>query len=1136
MHFPALRTKYEYLLISRLATSWVHTKKPRALLSERKSNALDIYIFTFSINLSFVQYHDPHLQPDYSLTISFVMASQPSMSGSSLVRYRPAILAVLAIAAGITGYYLHTSLSFASAPSKSSDKGRLHRSNAVRRNRQLKPIDTCIANQDGLCPISPTTMRSSFHYGDLVVTSSKGETIELPLVHWDLPSASSIAAQHAVRYTEAVQIRQNLEVAFLNAFFGRTMPTGPTVHLSGAVRQYIVDSLGISNDISPVNTLTALDRYCNGELEDHPNMVERREREREEDLHSQQHQPTTSDEAAEQPSNLFVDHLAPDDPRQIAVGHEPRETQDGEAITVEILTTANNPGNLNARIRSPAETVVDRSDFGWHDTWRGGTENHSEHKKQTVLGLIYHIAEEQARKEGYVHRGVTCNGCSTLPIRGIRYRCTNCADFDLCELCEAQQIHDRTHLFYKVRIPAPFLGNPRQPQAVWYPGKPRSSEYALSKEDRVLLCQRTGLQMPVLEALWEQFKCLAAVDYPEDPTKYCLAINRPTFDKCFIPKSTARSPPPNLIYDRMFCFYDTNDDGLIGFQEFVFGISSIGYKKPEERSRQIFNGYDIDNDGFVSRADFQRMFTALFNLHKELAKDIVTRIDDEVYDEDVAREVINSSQALSSAFSGSIPMGAPSRTSEGKRKNIFGDYVVTNGSTETVEPDYNYPEIWADGDYNEQDNELDYGQEVLFHVVQDSINELLDPLFMPREDIGLAVHRSNAHRRKYDEQLALFRRGGFWIVIEVLINRCEQEWRTGSAESMIDSEAHNVIKYIQGAHIFKTFEPSEEYCQKRKRHMVAQWSAVKAAGLIDEIPSPPETLTEARYVARHLELLTNRLEMQSNEQDQDQAKVIETPQGHLGDVKDALRALTSPLPSPPLKGKDFAVETAQTEEKLPQSGGLQSGLTPETSSSASVSEDAQWASIPDEPSSGTSCDADSPTNPALPQTLPLRTNPEELPPASIMHFTPTKTLFEPGLYEFSEADRPNDPTLPQNLPNRIILPDESPAAQPLTNPNDSPVLLGLNEPSQKSIPARLPNGTEPGKLKTKPDPVEHQPSPTPPPLEYLKYLSLMELFALRDAGRGGPGRISWEEFEEIMKGPRGEDLGFLGAWIEMATF
>ena len=58
----------------------------------------------------------------------------------------------------------------------------------------------------------------------------------------------------------------------------------------------------------------------------------------------------------------------------------------------------------------------------------------------------------------------------------------------------------------------------------------------------------------------------------------------------------------------------------------------------------------------------------------------------------------------------------------------------------------------------------------------------------------------------------------------------------------------------------------------------------------------------------------------------------------------------------------------------------------------------------------------------------------------------------------------------------------------------------------------------------------------PPPLEWYKYLMLMEVLEKRDDKRGGPGRVSWEEFESLMKGPRAEELRFLGSWIEMAIF
>lgn len=36
--------------------------------------------------------------------------------------------------------------------------------------------------------------------------------------------------------------------------------------------------------------------------------------------------------------------------------------------------------------------------------------------------------------------------------------------------------------------------------------------------------------------------------------------------------------------------------------------------------------------------------------------------------------------------------------------------------------------------------------------------------------------------------------------------------------------------------------------------------------------------------------------------------------------------------------------------------------------------------------------------------------------------------------------------------------------------------------------------------------------------------------------RGGEGKLSFEEFEKIMKAKRGVDLGFVGTWIDMANF
>ena len=40
-----------------------------------------------------------------------------------------------------------------------------------------------------------------------------------------------------------------------------------------------------------------------------------------------------------------------------------------------------------------------------------------------------------------VHFGVKCKGCYTKPIRGVRYACLTCSDYDLCGKCKGRNIH-----------------------------------------------------------------------------------------------------------------------------------------------------------------------------------------------------------------------------------------------------------------------------------------------------------------------------------------------------------------------------------------------------------------------------------------------------------------------------------------------------------------------------------------------------------------------------------------------------------------------------------------------------------------------------------------------------------------------
>jgi len=58
------------------------------------------------------------------------------------------------------------------------------------------------------------------------------------------------------------------------------------------------------------------------------------------------------------------------------------------------------------------------------------------------------------------HVGVRCDGCQVSPIRGIRWKCTVCPDYDLCERCDKEGVH-REHTFQKIAEP---VRHPRCPR------------------------------------------------------------------------------------------------------------------------------------------------------------------------------------------------------------------------------------------------------------------------------------------------------------------------------------------------------------------------------------------------------------------------------------------------------------------------------------------------------------------------------------------------------------------------------------------------------------------------------------------------------------------------------------------------
>lgn len=62
---------------------------------------------------------------------------------------------------------------------------------------------------------------------------------------------------------------------------------------------------------------------------------------------------------------------------------------------------------------------------------------------------------------------------------------------------------------------------------------------------------------------------------------------------------------PGIISDRLFAVFDTDKDGFLSLQEFYDGMITLFAKPFDELSAFIFNLYDSDLDGRITKEDIK---------------------------------------------------------------------------------------------------------------------------------------------------------------------------------------------------------------------------------------------------------------------------------------------------------------------------------------------------------------------------------------------------------------------------------------------------------------------------------------------------------------------------------------------------
>jgi len=65
----------------------------------------------------------------------------------------------------------------------------------------------------------------------------------------------------------------------------------------------------------------------------------------------------------------------------------------------------------------------------------------------------YDLRNLDSAPTGIKHDGTMCDTCHQQPIYGIRWKCAECTNYDLCSICYHSDKHHLRHRFYRISTP-----------------------------------------------------------------------------------------------------------------------------------------------------------------------------------------------------------------------------------------------------------------------------------------------------------------------------------------------------------------------------------------------------------------------------------------------------------------------------------------------------------------------------------------------------------------------------------------------------------------------------------------------------------------------------------------------------------
>lgn len=162
------------------------------------------------------------------------------------------------------------------------------------------------------------------------------------------------------------------------------------------------------------------------------------------------------------------DTIPPPDNEQQAESSEEEANSEEASVDDQKKTTGGEPDGDEAKADDGAETA-EGDEGDWVDEEEGGDEKDgvAEAPEETTADPEGEAEEKEGKPGKASHEGVRCDGCgvglSRLrfnlvcsqptfqgPTIGVRYKCADCRDYDLCEDCIASGAHNTDHTFLPI--------------------------------------------------------------------------------------------------------------------------------------------------------------------------------------------------------------------------------------------------------------------------------------------------------------------------------------------------------------------------------------------------------------------------------------------------------------------------------------------------------------------------------------------------------------------------------------------------------------------------------------------------------------------------------------------------------------